>query len=254
MKAFFWTPASAYLRFHDLRGHGPTLVLLHGLGASGSQAFVDACRYPPLDGARCVAPDLLGFGHSDRPRDFSYSVDDHAASVIALLEHLDLRAISLVGHSMGGAVAIVAARERPDLIARLILLEGHLDPVAGAVSGPVAAHSEAEFARRGHADLVRRHIADGFDVYAGAFQAADPVAIHRSAVSLITPRRPTFREMLVELTIPRVFLFGGESTADPDVRWLLGHGVPVRFVDGAGHDMAADQPAAFAAQLGDALR
>lgn len=253
MKSLFWPQAGGHLRYHDLRGSEPALVLIHGLGASAAQAFVDVCRLPPLRDRRCIAPDLLGFAHSDHPSGFSYSIEDHAASVAALLDDLALRGVSLLGHSMGGAVAIVLARARPDLVARLVLAEANLDPVPGSVSGPVAAQSESDFVRRGHADLVRGFVAQGLVTYAGAFQAADPVAIHRSAVSLIAPRRPTYREMLLDLPLPRVFLVGGKHIAVPDVVWLPEHGVPVHVVDGAGHDMMTDRPDAFAAELGAAL-
>ncbi len=253
MKAFFWKPAAAWIRYHDLPGSEPTVVLVHGLGASAAQAFVDVCRLPPLRDRRCIDLDLLGFGHSDRPSDFSYSIEDHAASIVALLDELRLRGVTLIGHSMGGAIAIVIARTRPDLVARLVLAEANLDPVPGSVSGPVAAQSESEFVRRGHADLVRTFVAQDLVTYAGAFQAADPAAIHRSAVSLIAPRCPTYREMLLDLPMPRIFLVGGRHIAVPDVVWLPEHGVPVRVIAGAGHDMMTDRPDAFAAEVGAAL-
>ena len=71
MESFLWLAADAFVRFHDLPGREPALVLIHGLGASAAQAFVDVCRRPALSERRCVAPDLLGFGHSDRPKSFS---------------------------------------------------------------------------------------------------------------------------------------------------------------------------------------
>ena len=185
MESFLWPAADAFVRFHDLPGREPALILIHGLGASAAQAFVDVCRSPALSDRRCVAPDLLGFGHSDHPTGFSYSIEDHAASVAALLDDLGLRGVSVLGHSMGGAVAIVLARTRPDLVALLLLAEGHLDPVPGVVSGPIAAQSESDFVRHGHVDLTRTFVSQGFATYAGAFQVADPAAIHRTAVSLI---------------------------------------------------------------------
>jgi pimeloyl-ACP methyl ester carboxylesterase len=253
VESFLWLAADAFVRFHDLPGREPALVLIHGLGASAAQAFVDVCRRAPLSDRRCVAPDLFGFGYSDRPSAFSYSIDDHAASLAALLDARGLRNVTLLGHSMGGAVAIVLARTRPDLVARLLLAEGHLDPTPGAVSGPVVAYSEADFARHGHADLVRTFVSQGLATYAGAFQVADPAAIHRTAVSLIAARRPTYRDMLLELPMPRVFFFGSKDLADPDARWLPEHGIPVRGVAGAGHDMMTDQPDAFVAAVAASL-
>jgi pimeloyl-ACP methyl ester carboxylesterase len=253
VESFLWLAADAFVRFHDLPGREPALVLIHGLGASAAQAFVDVCRRAPLSDRRCVAPDLFGFGYSDRPSAFLYSIDDHAASLAALLDARGLRNVTLLGHSMGGAVAIVLARTRPDLVARLLLAEGHLDPIPGAVSGPVVAYAEADFARHGHADLVRVLVSQGFETYAGAFQIADPVAIHRTAASLLAPRRPTFREMLLELALPRVSFFGSRSLPDPDIQWLPEHGIPVRVLSGAGHDMMTDQPDAFVAAVAASL-
>ncbi len=249
MDSFFVPAAGAHMRLHDLPGREPALIFIHGLGASAAQAFVDVCRRAPLRERRCVLADLLGYGHSDRPTSFSYSIEDHALSIAALLDALHLRHIVLVGHSMGGAVVITLARARPDLVARLILVEAHLDPETGSVSGPVLAQSEAEFTRSGHADLVRTLVSQGLVAYAGAFQTADPVAIHRTARSLVAARRPSFREMLIELSMPAVSLFGGKNVADPDTRWLPEHGVPVHVIAGAGHDVMTDQPDGFAAEL-----
>jgi pimeloyl-ACP methyl ester carboxylesterase len=249
LESFLWSASSSFIRLHDFPGREPALVLIHGLGASAAQAFVDTCRRPPLRDRRCIAPDLLGFGHSDHPETFSYSVEDHAASVAALVDALGLDTIQLVGHSMGGAVAIALAASRPDLVARLILVEAHLDPTPGSVSGPVVASPESDFVRSGHADLVRLFASQGLASYAGAFQVADPVGIHRSAVSLLAPRRPSFREMLVALPTPRTFFFGGRNASDPDVEWLPAHGIPIRMIPDAGHDLMSDQPDAFADEL-----
>ncbi len=253
MKVFFWKPAAAWIRYHDLAGSEPALVLIHGLGVSAAQAFVDVCRRPPLNTHRCVLPDLLGFGHSDHPTSFSYSIEDHAASVAALLDHLRVRHVVLVGHSMGGAVAIVVARTRPDLLSRVVLVEAHLDPVVGSISGAVLSGSEQEFASLGQAALARRCEEEDAKSYAEAVREADPIGMYRSARSLVAPRTPSFREMLLGLPLPVTFLFGGKNEADPDVAWLPAHGIPVRVVPDAGHDIMNHQPAAFAAAVADSL-
>ncbi len=217
MQSFFWNLPAGFLRFLDLSGPKPPLVLVHGLGA------------------------------------FSYAIDDHAASIAALLDARGLREVAVLGHSMGGAVAIALACTRPDLVAPLVLAEAPLDPTPGVVSGPTLAYSETDFARRGHADLVRLLVWQGDETYAGAFQTASPIAIHRTAGSLLAPRSPTPREMLLGLPMPHVSRFGSRSLADPDIQWPPEHGIPVRIVSGAGHDMMADRPDAFAAAVGAAL-
>ena len=59
--------------------------------------------------------------------------------------------------------------------------------------------------------------------------------------------------MLLELPMPCVFFFGSKNLADPDARWLPEHGIPVRGVAGAGHDMMTDQPDAFVAAVAASL-
>jgi pimeloyl-ACP methyl ester carboxylesterase len=251
--AFLYPAAAVRFRFRDLPGGEPVLVFIHGLGASATQGFAAAVQLSPLSGHRRLLIDLLGFGESEAPTGFSYSIEDHATSIVALLDELRLRGVTLVGHSMGGAIAIVIARTRPDLASRLVLVEAHLDPQVGSISGATLATSEAEFARAGREGLARKLEADGLASYAAAVRAANPVGMHRSARSLVAQRSPTFREMLVDLSLPRTFLIGGRHADDPDIRWLPAHGVPVTLIPDAGHEIMNDQPTAFAAAVGSIL-
>jgi pimeloyl-ACP methyl ester carboxylesterase len=106
-------------------GSGPPVLLLHGLGGSGY-----TWRY--MVGAlarhhRVIALDLKGFGRSDKPYDQQYAAVDQAAYVQSFLEQRGLRGVTLVGHSFGGAVAMVLAldlqRQQPDRISRLVLMD-----------------------------------------------------------------------------------------------------------------------------------
>ena len=101
----------------------PPIVMLHGwmdVGAS-FQFVVDA-----LNGARCVvAPDWRGFGQTAAPNADSYWFPDYLGDLDALLEALvPGRQVDLVGHSMGGNVAMVYAGVRPQRVRRLVNLEG----------------------------------------------------------------------------------------------------------------------------------
>jgi len=101
-------------------GGGPTVVLLHGLGASS------AFWRPVADGlgaagARTVVPDLLGFGASIR-LGTHFHLDDQAAAVVQLIEGQAAGPVVLAAHSYGAAVAVTVARDRPDLVRRLVLV------------------------------------------------------------------------------------------------------------------------------------
>ncbi len=86
---------------------GTTLLLLHGFGATG---FTWRNWVPELARAhRVLVADLKGFGRSPKPRDGRYSPHDHARAVQALLDAQRLDSVTLVGHSLGGGVALLTA-------------------------------------------------------------------------------------------------------------------------------------------------
>jgi len=70
----------------------------------------------------CEALDLPGFGYSPPPADADYSVDAHAAAVVALIEHRGNWPVHLVGNSLGGAISTRVAARRPDLVRTLTLI------------------------------------------------------------------------------------------------------------------------------------
>jgi pimeloyl-ACP methyl ester carboxylesterase len=253
VRSFRLPDAEATLRYHDLPGIEPTLVFLHGLGAASSAAFPRVVRQDRLVAHRALLVDFLGFGYSDRPPDWGYTLEEHARAVEALLDALAVCGCVLVGHSMGGSVAILIAAARPDLTGRLIVAEGNLDPGPGTVSGPVAAQSEERYVRKGHSRLIAAVEHEGFAAYAGTLRASDPRGMHRSAVSLIAPRDPSLRDRLYAMSMPHTYVFGTHSLPDPDAEELANHGVRVAVVPNAGHDMMADNPDGFATALAEAM-
>jgi len=70
---------------------------------------------------RCVVPDHIGSGLSDKPQDWTYRLQDHIDNLVALIDHLDLQKITLVVHDWGGAIGFGAALARPDRIARIVV-------------------------------------------------------------------------------------------------------------------------------------
>lgn len=253
MHAFHLPNFNAHLRYHDLPGNGPAVVFLHGLGAASSSCFPLVVRHGHLADRRTLLIDFLGFGFSDRPRSFGYTVEEHADTIALLLDYLKVERAIVIGHSMGGSIAINLAARRPELVANLVIAEANLDPGAGKVSGPIAAQTEAAFARSGKRAFLRGVISEGWLDYAGTVRAADAIAMHRSAISLIARRSPTFREQLVSISIPRTFVFGEKNLPHPDTEWLPEQGINVAVVAAAGHDMMTDNPMGLAEVIEAAL-
>jgi haloalkane dehalogenase len=108
---------------HLDEGEGQPVVFFHG---EPTWSFLWRKVIPPVRdaGYRCIAPDLPGFGRSDKPMDFSwYSYDTHVAATAPLLEHLDLRQATVVVHDWGGPIGLRLAVEHPERIDRIVILD-----------------------------------------------------------------------------------------------------------------------------------
>lgn len=101
--------------WHQQKGDGPPVLLLHGLGASSH--YWDAVL-ERLGGFRAIAPDLLGFGRSPAPSEASYDVGCHLAALRPLLREKTV----VVGHSTGSMLAGALARAHPELVKGLVLV------------------------------------------------------------------------------------------------------------------------------------
>src|SRR6202051_1629520 len=102
-----------------VRGYGAPFVPTPGLGSSGADwAFQVAAREKRL---RVIVPDLPGSGHSPPPRD-EYTIGGCASALWSLLDHLGVSRTNIIGFSLGGAVALEMAAQRPASVPRLGLI------------------------------------------------------------------------------------------------------------------------------------
>jgi haloalkane dehalogenase len=104
-------------------GEGPPVVLVHG---EPTWSYLWRKVIPPIadSGHRCIAPDLPGFGRSDKPTEIDwYSYDRHFEAVAELFERLDLRAATVVVHDWGGPIGLRVAVEHPERVGRMVVLD-----------------------------------------------------------------------------------------------------------------------------------
>lgn len=99
---------------------GECLFFVHG-NPTWSYAWRKLIKRFSID-HRCVAPDHIGCGLSDKPQDFGYRLEQHIDQLEALVEHLGLERITLVLHDWGGAIGMGLARRHPEKIERLVLM------------------------------------------------------------------------------------------------------------------------------------
>jgi pimeloyl-ACP methyl ester carboxylesterase len=98
----------------------PVVLLIHGI--TSSSATWDPVLPELSRGTRVIAPDLLGHGRSDKPRT-DYSLGSLASMLRDLLEHLDLERVTVVGHSLGGGVAMQFSYQYPAFCERIVLVD-----------------------------------------------------------------------------------------------------------------------------------
>ncbi|MGJ9411156.1 alpha/beta fold hydrolase [Aeromicrobium sp. CF4.19] len=262
-----------YRRAYRRAGSGPVLLLLHGLGCDSSTW--DRVVAPLSEHFTVIAPDLLGHGDSDKP-DADYSLGGYANGMRDLLAVLGIDSVTVVGHSLGGGVAMQFAYQFPDRTERIVLVStGGLGrevaplvrlltlpgsgaalsfatrgPWRGAVAGGLRALSRSGLtATRDLGEVAR--IYESF---------ADPAT--RRAVQRVTSHVLDWRGQFITMTdrtylatiVPVLVVWGADDQVIPaihaqvarDQAWSDVHVLP-----GAGHFPHRDRPAEVVALVRD---
>ena len=102
-------------------GVGEPLLMLHGLGGTKVSFLPTVAAFAP-EGRHVIVPDLPGFGDSVKPIGAAYDPQFFAQSVIALLDALGLERTDIIGHSLGGRVALELVMEAPERFGRAVLM------------------------------------------------------------------------------------------------------------------------------------
>jgi haloalkane dehalogenase len=114
----FFSTGDGALAYTDV-GEGPPLLFLHG---NPTWAYLYRHLIHGLSPTyRCIAPDYLGFGRSDKPTGFSYRPPAHADHITALCNHLNLDDLTLVVHDWGGPIGLAMALQHSERVRRLVL-------------------------------------------------------------------------------------------------------------------------------------
>lgn len=109
--------------YHESGAGGPVVVLLHGSGP-GVSAWTNWKRVMPALASRfrVIAPDLAGFGYTERKADLQYDIKLWSRHLMAFLDALGLAKVSLVGNSFGGSLALAVAARFPQRFEKLVLM------------------------------------------------------------------------------------------------------------------------------------
>src|SRR5690606_8671206 len=114
------------MRYVD-EGSGPAILFVHGT-PSWSFEWRALVRELARD-HRCIAPDHIGFGLSDKPQAWSYRLADHTANLERLVDQLGIERATLVVHDFGGPIALPLVWRRAGLVERIVLANTWLWPL-----------------------------------------------------------------------------------------------------------------------------
>jgi pimeloyl-ACP methyl ester carboxylesterase len=258
MKPFYLPAEGAFIRYIELPGADPPMLWLHGWQCSSTGELMSAAVQAPLRGRRSLLIDFLGHGYSDKPPEFAYTREAHARTIVALIDALGLSECGLVGHSMGGAVAVHVAATRPATVSLLIMAEPSID--AGGEE-PFAGMTEEQFVTHGFDELLKAQSNEAEAqphglraAHLGITRLVDPLALHREGVSLERGTDPSVRSLLRTLQMPRWYLRGELSDPEPDLQHdLAAMGVGWKVVPKTAHAMALQNPEALAQVVAEAV-
>jgi pimeloyl-ACP methyl ester carboxylesterase len=256
---FFSTPSLGGVRLHAIHwgdASAPRLVLLHGGGANAH--WWDHLAPTFAERFRVVALDFRGHGDSDWPREVE--VGAFARDLAALLEHLGGAAPVLMGHSMGGHIALEHAARHGGVRA-LVAIE----VVRGAVAGQSRRMRLALGFRRSY--RTREEALERYRFLPPAPHASEALRARLAAHSLreepdgrfgfkFDPRwfglPPNPRPPLARIACPTLIVRGAESTLlSAEGAAAVAAEIPgarVAVIEGAGHNLHLEQPAAFLAE------
>ena len=246
------------LTLHYLEaGSGPTVIWLHGSGpgASGFSNFKG--NYPLFAeaGYRNIVLDLPGFGRSDKPDDVNYDLDFFVSSLHGFLDKVGIDRCTLLGNSLGGAIALGATLAYPERVEKLILMApGGVEERATYFQMPGIQRMVEVFAQGPMGVEQMRHVM--------TLQLYDPTQLdeallrERAAVAVTQPANlfstmmvPNMTERLGEIRVPILGFWGSNDLFNPPVGAfkVLDNAPNARFVmlNRCGHWVQVEHEALF---------
>ncbi len=235
------------------KGEKESIVFIHGFGAS-KQTFLEAFKRKEFQSFTMLATDLVGFGDSDKPANFSYEMKDQARILRKTIDLLDLNRFHLVAHSMGGIIGIELGEMIPNRLCSFINAEGNITAEDCTMSKQVAEMDEEYFALEGFEQL-KHSIAEesertqdkALKDYLRSLSKATHESLYKSSIA--TVRESNFGGLLTrfaQLPFYKCYIYGERNKeVFPAEKMLEQKGIPLFYISNSGHSMMKENPDEF---------
>jgi len=230
------------------RAGNDAVVYLHGLGCSKND-FLEAFHRSELQDYTLLAFDFPGCGNSPYPDGLPLEIDDLAEITHLVVSTLKIDDFVIIGHSMGGLVALLHAERYGEQVKGFVNVEGNLAPEDCFFSREVAQHSFDYFTTTTLPELKRRltHSPNrGFQNYAEGLNSASEKAFFDVCPSLVQySDHGNLIRRFIGLRTPKLFVYGSENRGLSYLPTLKENGCEMVEIPESNHFPGYDNPHAF---------
>ena len=242
--------AGILTNYHDL-GEGFPALFIHGSGP-GVSAWANwrLVLAPLSQRMRVIAPDMAGFGFTERRADIRYDMDTWVAQAVGLLDALGIEQANIVGNSFGGHVALRVAHARPELVSALVLAGS-----SGLIERTVVKGAPVRPSREWLVEKIGELFYDKSKMHPGDVDRAYALLNERGGARAMvklskTARRDNMTDDLGDIHFPTLLIWGKQDVVTPP---SAGQGFAelmpnarLAWLDNCGHAPMIESPDGFA--------
>ncbi|MCY6369482.1 alpha/beta fold hydrolase [Clostridium ganghwense] len=228
------------------KGNNKLIVFIHGLGCS-KESFEDVWYSSNFKNYSILTFDLIGFGNSSKPHDFSYTIEEQAEICKLLLDKFQYPTIHIVAHSMGGAVGLLLTEMIKDNLASFINVEGNLIGEDCGISRRTAKISFEKFKNNMFNRL--KFVAKSSDesdskLWAKMLETSDPLGFYKTSESLVEwSDSNKLLKIFHSLQLNKSYIYGDKNSQMNILDELID--IKKISISNSGHFVMNDNPSEF---------
>lgn len=229
--------------FYEITGNGgECIVLIHGLGSS-SRVYSNISKYDFFrKNFNVLFIDLVGYGNSDKPMEFDYSIKSQAVACLHLIDYLGINSTHIIAHSMGGVVAQYLCESMK--VKSFINCEGNLTLDDCKLSASIYDMGFEVFNREGFKFLKEKYRTIPFYE---SLCMTNTYVMYESSKSLVEVcKTDNILERFIKLDTGKMYVYGEQNLGKRKSQdYLRDTGIAIKHIKDSGHNMIEENPYNF---------